>query len=288
MEFKKVIDKDYLQVYCILKPNKEWTSKYPHNSVIISFNNNTKTVMLRNTNNAFDWKVLNSISYIFTTLNEKAVKKMFSALPYMDGMPFNKHCGLNPVDQTLYTPDKNVILSVFSLQECVYSPNYIAETINVKTNYDEMMNVSSRQFHEVINKIVKIACKPVGSFVNFVDSLYKSFPFNYMATLRRFKDVIKEEDLKEQINTNRYYIGYDMRYGDLFKENKLIQKMEEMNYGENDRIVVFETYNNPMSKIIQQLKAKDIKYKQIHEHCIQLSVKDYDKLKLVSTITDFI
>ena len=288
MEFKKVIDKDYLQVYTIIKPSKEWISKYPHNSVIISFNNNTKTVMLRNTDNAFDWKILNSISYIFTTLNEKAVKKMFSSLPYNDSMPFNKHCGLNPVDQTLYTADKNVILSIFSLQECIYSPNYIAESINVKSSYDEIMNTDNKQFHEVINKIVKTASKPLNSFVNFIDAIYKSFPFNYMATLRRFNEVIKEDDLKKETNNNKYYIGYDMRYGDLYKENKLIHKMEDLNYNDTDKIVIFETYNNPMSKIIQQLKAKDIKFKQIHEHCIQLNVKDYNKLKLVSTITDFI
>lgn len=291
MELRKIIDNDFLQIYSIKNPNKEWLKKFPNKSTILTYDLNSKTVMLRNTNELFNWNFFKSITYVFTTVPEQAVIKMFQFMIEDKSFPLNKKCGLNACNQTLYTDKHNVVISLFSLNTYKYPPTFIDQSINIVSNYEEIINLDKNKFKKAIMKIFDKNNKPIKSFVDFVEGLQENFPLNYMITIRRFYDVIKESDLKTPKENEKqfdFYIGYDIRSADRIKENNLIKHMEELSYSNDDSILLYETYNNPMSEIIKQCKSKNISYEKIHKHCIKLTIKDYNKLNLISTICDYL
>ena len=202
----------------------------------------------------------------------------------------NKKCGLNAGDQNMYDDKHNLGLILFSLNKYEYPPTFIDQSINIMSNYDEIINLNKDKFNKAITNIYNKNNKPLNSFVEFVELIQKKFPLNYMLTIRRFYSVIKESDLKGVKNNKKadLYVGYDAREIDNVKENKLIKHMEELTYSDNDMILLYETYNNPMEKIIKQCEDKHIKYERVHKHCIKMNVKNYNKLNLVSTICDYL
>ena len=290
MELKKIIDGDYLQIYTIKKPNKNWLKKFPNKSTIITYNPTTKIVMLKNTNEMFNWSIFNNLTYIFTTVSETVILKMFKGITDKSIKTINKRCGLNGCDQYMYDDKHNIGLILFSLSKYKYPPTFVNQSINVMSNYNEIMNLNKDNFNKAITKIYNETNKPLKSFVEFVESIQKKFPLNYSLTVRRFYDVIKESDLNGVKNNKivNLYIGYDSRGIDNVKENKLIKHMEELTYSDDDTILLYETYNNPMAKIIKQCEDKNIKYEKVHKHCIKLDIKSYNKLDLVSTICDYL
>ena len=290
MELKRIIDKAYLQVYRVVNPDAGWKKEFPNASTIITYDINSSVVKLKNTNAAFDWSILTNITYIFTTLPEKAIKSSFAGLPMSPSVPLRKKCGLNASNQKLYTKENNVVLSLYSLQDFEYPPTFLTEHFDVVSNFDEIMSLEDQQLQNAICKMGRKHMRTFKSFVDFVNAIKKNFPLNYMITIRRFYDKITLNDLKKPgtLKPHTMYIGYDMRYGDLMKENVLIRKMESLSYNENDEMLIYETYNNPMDSILQQCKEKNITYTQPYKHCIRIKVNDYEKLKLVSTISDFL
>ena len=290
MELKKVIDGDYLQIYTIKKPNKNWLKKFPNKSIIISYNLETKIVTLKNTNEMFDWNIFKDLTYIFTTISETVISKMFKDITDEHINVINKKCGLNAGDQNMYDDKHNLGLTLFSLNKYEYPPTFIDQSINIMSNYDEIINLNKDKFNKAITNIYNKNNKPLNSFVEFVESIQKKFPLNYMLTIRRFYSVIKESDLKGVKNNKKadLYVGYDAREIDNVKENNLIKHMEELTYSDNDMILLYETYNNPMEKIIKQCEDKHIKYEMVHKHCIKMNVKNYNKLDLVSSICDYL
>lgn len=290
MKLEKVIDVSALQVYHITDPDKEWKKKFPHKSTAIMYNPDRGIVKLKNSNNAFSWEVMNNLTYIFTTLPPKVIKSMFKDLPIGEKAYVHKKCGLNGGNQSLYSDKSNVVMALYSLPKYEYPPTFTSEKIDIVSNYEEMININPQKFNSAIERIFVEHTRAFNSFVEFVEAIKNKFPLNYMLSIRRFNKVITDADLKKRkpLSSEHFYVGYDMRYGDLVKENKLIQKMESMAYKDNDNIILYETYNNPLETILKQCKNKHIKYTQPHKHCIKLNIKDYLKLELVSRISDFV
>lgn len=305
MELIKVIDQDYLQIYHIKNPSKQWKNKFPRPVVNISYDPNNSLITCRNINNLFEWSIMENYTYIFTTIPEKVIISTFSM--FLDEIKLNfdkkqfvKKCGLNGVKQELYTKEDNVIITIMSQQNKIYPPSYMSESVNIISNYNEIINLNKQQFMKAINKIMNKEQQHIKNFIDFVHLIHINFPLNYMLTLRRFPDVIKESDLnkgnendknnkKDKTNDElNYYIGYDMRYGDNIEENKLIEKMENICYNDNDIIIIYETYNNTINNIIKTCEKNKINFIRLHDYAISVSYKDYKQIDLISMISDYI
>lgn len=295
MELIKIIDQDYIQIYHIKNPSKTWKNKFPQPVVNISYDPYNSIISCRNINNLFEWSVLDNYTYIFTTLPEKVIISTFSM--FLDDIKLNfnknqfiKKCGLNGVKQELYTKENNVIITVMSQQNQIYPPSYISESVNIISNYNEIINLDKQRFIKAINKIMNKEQQHIKNFVDFVHLIHINFPLNYMLTLRRFPNVIKEGDLNKNIENNelQYYIGYDMRFGNNDEENKLIEKMENICYNDNDIIIIYETYNNNINEIIKKCEKQKINFIKLHEYAISVKYKDYKQIDLISMISDYI
>ena len=290
MKFEKVIDEAYTQVYHVVEPSKEWLKRFPCKTTIITYNPNTAIIKSKNTNAPIDISIVAVFSYVFTTIPPAAIKSVFKGLPFDTPPKLRKHCGLNGCEQSLYSEKNNTLISLFSLPKYEYPPTYIRERINIVASYDEIMNIDDKLFDQVVGNIFVKSNSKIKSLIDFVDTIKERFPFNYMLTVRRFHKTLTNDSFKnpKPLGLKHFYIGYDMRYGDLIKENKLIKRMESLAYNDKDDILVYETYNNPMKTIIKQCEDKQIKYTEIHKHCIKLKMEDYLKLNLVSKISDFV
>lgn len=294
MELLKVVDNEELQVYSIIKPTNDFKSTFPKQFTIVTYNYNGNIVILENTD-TLPWNVFNGLSYVFSYKEPKTLTKLFTNITgkrkQTKTKKFKKYCGLNAVEQTLFSNEEDVVLSLMTLNDYEYNPHILNQYVYITTNYDEMINVNKNELIAATNKIIVEDMVKLKSFVDFIVKLKESFPLNYGATIRRFNKKITLKDITtipKNINDNKlqYYIGYDQRNSNK-DEIEMMRHIESICYN-NDIVYVYETYNNPIKSIMKQCDDKKIPYKKIYKKIIQISGSDYDKLEFVKTIADFI
>ena len=299
MKAFKIFDAPYTQIYHISKPSKEFKNKYKLSSIVISYLPTMKSIITKNVDKLLDPIVLNGFAYIFTTkdkkdvFNELRIKKAPDASIFEDYIN-NKKCGMNGVNQDIFNKNDNVVLSVMSVQNEIYPPSYLEGETDILTNIKELEKLTPKHLQNSINKAIKSKTKHIDNLLEFIQYLSDEFPINYGGSLRRFSDTIDESSFKKssQKNDLKYYIGYDIRYSDSMEENdlnKLMEKLSDWDERKKDNFIyVYETYNNPMNEIIKQCENKKIKYKIMFNHCIKINENDYDKLKLISHMSDYV
>lgn len=294
MKAIKIINNNELQVYKIEKPTKEFKKEFNKKNIIISFSPYENSIITKLTDNFKDPLIFTCLCYVFSYADEKTIKKEFS---HINNIEFdymkNKKCGMNGVNQDIYTKNNNVVLSLMSLESETYNANYLGDEYNITTNINELSKLDNNTFNKTINKIVQTASEPVKDFNNFIKILSRNCPINYGGSLRKFNNVITEEDLKKcKEMKNSYYIGYDIRFSNNHEENKLNNIIENLVYNReketNEFIFIYETYNNPIENIIKECKNKNIKYIQCYDKCLRILAKDYEKLKLTASVSDYI
>lgn len=289
MELHKVIDNDFIQVYHIKNPSAEWKKKYKKSTVVVSYNPDYQTVKTRNINKIFDWGIMSDLSYIFTTEPKQMIKNAFKNIPLQNSVPVNKKCGFNATKPEAFSDEFDVMMTAFSMDNVEYSPLMLFESFTIASTKEEL-NKCGDKLMSTVNKIAKSHLPKKMTFVEFIPALAKTFPLNYMITLRKFYKVITEKHLDPKTNVKDvdFYIGFDSRHGTTLTENELSKQMESRIYKPNDIIHVYETYNNPMDKIQKSCKEKNIDFVIVHKHCISMKYKDYCNLPLVSRISNFV
>ncbi len=292
MKAIKIIDMNELQLYRIEHATNSFKNKFNKKNIIIGFSPNEQTIVTKLTNDLKDPLLFTCLCYVFSYEDEKKIKKELSMLgSERDTYMVNKYCGMNGVNQDIYTKSNNIVLSIFSLEKEIYDINYLADERNITTDINELNKLDGKQFNKAINNIIKDSSEPNNTFENLIANLSTHCPLNYGGSLRRFQNVITENDLKKckQMN-NKYYIGYDIRFSNDEEENRLNKLIENLQYdnNKNEYLYIFETYNNSIESIIKQCKDKKIKYTKYYDKCIKINANDYDKLKLIATTADYV
>ena len=294
MKAEKVIDNLYLQVYHVSNLTKDYKNEFPKQNVIITYAPETSGIISKNSADIRDPLLNLGYTYIFTTLNkEEIITKLKIKEPFDKSIEKdylnNKSCGMNGVNQDIYTKNNNVVMSVMSSQSELYPINYIRGDIDILTNYKELSGLTGAKFKTAINKAVNSVITPLKTFNNLIKSLSKEFPLNYGGSIRRFKNTITENDLKKKdSNEYKYYIGYDIRYSNYKQENDLNKIMEKLTKEKDDVLYVYETYSNPIKDILKQCKEKKIKYELVYKYCIKIKEEDYDKLNLSACVSEYV
>lgn len=318
MELHKVIDESLLQIYNIVKPDKQWKSVFPYKYVYIYYDIMNNNVFIKQSNDFDIYKLLdictnpmsNYFAYMFTTEPISKLKRLTSCLYDMKSKDKNKYyvdktCGLNPANPELFTKDNNVMFNVLSKDNFEYPPTFIHEHIYVLSNYDEIINENKKVFNKCINNIVnKDIDKQIESnkhskykslFVKFIIDLKNNFPLNYNGSIRRFSNKITSKDfITKGTNNNetlKFYIGYDSRDIDSQKENSLVKTMETItDTNKNNWMIIYETYNNPIKNIIDVCNKNNIEYKIVNKKSILIRNNKYSDLAkhLITSISDFV
>lgn len=318
MELHKVIDESLLQIYNIVKPDKQWKSVFPYKYVYVYYDIMNNNVFIKQSNDFDIYKLLdictnpmsNYFAYMFTTESISKLKRLTSCLYDMKSKDKNKYyvdktCGLNPANPELFTKDNNVMFNILSKDNFEYPPTFIHEHIYVLSNYDEIINENKKAFNKCINNIVnKDIEKQIESnkhskynslFVKFIIDLKNNFPLNYNGSIRRFSNKITSKDfITKGTNNNetlKFYIGYDSRDIDSQKENSLVKTMETItDTNKNNWMIIYETYNNPIKNIIDICNKNNIEYKIVNKKSILIRNNKYSDLAkhLITSISDFV
>ena len=283
-------------MYAVHNADDKWNKTYPKKNVCVIYDVNNKSVYVENVDTIPIFSLMDKFSYIFSKQPDKQLKKAFK---FMNNINMNgkqnviKKCGFNGVNSELLTNYYNAVMSIMSLSQYEYPPQYLTQEVYIQGDYNEMLTV--KDYQHVANSVVDEHCKQFKfkHFVDFISELQKNFPLNYGGSIRRFVNVIDKQTLKAKPSKNNYeyYIGYDCRTTDTNNEIKLAEHVEHNIYtSKDDNVYVYETYNNSISKIKEICKNNNLKYKDIHKHCIMVNSDDYNKLStmLVATLSDFI
>lgn len=318
MELHKIVDEECLQIYNVIKPDKQWKEVFPYKYVYIYYDLMDNNIYIKQSNEFDVYKLIDictnmnsdTFAYVFATESATKLKRLTSCLTNEIDDKNNKYyvdktCGLNPANPELFTKENNVMFNILSKDNFKYSPLFINEHIYVLSDYKEIINENKKSFYKCINNIVndnmKIQIennkksKYKSQFVKFVIDLKNYFPFNYNGSIRRFEDKITAKDfLTLPINSKdfiKYYIGYDSRDIDSLKENDLVKQMETLtDNNKNNWMIIYETYNNPIKKILNICDKNKIEYKMVNKKSILIKNSSYNTLEkhLYTSIADFV
>jgi hypothetical protein len=267
MIFKKIVDDPALIVYRIVNPTKEIKSKYPKNIII-----------------CFDyehiWNVNHLIGipehpcYIFTYLK---------VIPFRNSMSFKSYKTLPLGLDDYINSDNNFALLLLQTGENV-SPAFNKEII-IRGNYDKLMKLSKTNFRKKLERILNDSLPKNLTLLSWMETVLLMQRFTDL-NLPNYPDVVSVKNISAPVTFDNISIFYDLHATNHIDEVAFIRYIEENSENLNDSIVIYNTYNNILPKIIEQFESKNIKFKRLSDDSISTQCKNIFALNMTYQLTD--
>lgn len=296
MKLKKIIDRDNLQAYSISSPSKQFKLRYPFKyTFIMCMNGMIKTY---NTNKIpTEFAFIPMVGYIFTY--EKSLPDFFSSnsaryLNYGSTYPscldqfFTSAEGDDKkIDLILSCTGRNKEVPLTFKDSLVVRCNskelasgkYDSPSKNIQTN---VLNIVNTALNENIDADAEAWTLNIMQNIPLNDNGY---PLRYPKTI---DDSMFDSKKMKKLTQGDVFIEYDFRAESYDAENSFISSLEEAFEDMNAKIEVFNTYNNVLKDIKEEMTKKGMKFKQLTDYSIETTLGDLRKLTVKFQLTDFI
>jgi len=104
--------------------------------------------------------------------------------------------------------------------------------------------------------------------------------------LPNYPDVVSVKNISAPVTFDNISIFYDLHATNHIDEVAFIRYIEENSENLNDSIVIYNTYNNILPKIIEQFESKNIKFKRLSDDSISTQCKNIFALNMTYQLTD--
>ena len=131
------------------------------------------------------------------------------------------------------------------------------------------------------------------SVEEWVDCIMSILPVNSNNLPIRYPKLISDSSFTPSaiksysINKDNLYIEYDFHAKSYKSENQFITMLEDAFEDMNRDIVVYNTYNNILPKIMKALDAAKIKYVKLNAYSIRTKLKSLREISIKYKLTDF-
>lgn len=282
MNLHKILDAVNVQGYRINNPTKSFKKLFPK-KYVLSLDLMGEHVVFNSDEIPKNFSLYLPIGYIFT-YNESLPKFLAS-----DKLKYKNVGGVFPSCLDEYftgTEDKiDLILSICPRFETV--PATFINEIIVQCNSEQIMKGNLRNnVMSIVNNYLKDDELDVEHWVRKV---VFNYPMNSNGLPVSYPRIINDKSFKNvKLKFSDVFVLYDFRAKSYDKEDKLIVALEDAFEDLNKKIVVCDTYNGMLKKLMKALDEKKLKYKIIDEDRIEVKAKFIHEVNLSFQITDFI
>ena len=282
MNLHKILDGVNVQGYRINNPTKNFKKLFPK-KYILSLDLMGEHVVFNSDEIPKNFSLYPPIGYIFT-YNENLPKFLVS-----DKLKYKNVGGVFPSCLDEYftgTEDRiDLILSICPRFETV--PATFINEIIVQCNSEQIMKGNLRNnVMSIVNDYLKDDELDVEHWIRKV---VFNYPMNSNGLPVRYPKIINDKSFKNvKLKFNDVFVLYDFRAKSYEKEDKLVVALEDAFEDLNEKVVVYDTYNGMLKKLMKALDEKKLKYKVIGEDKIKVKAKFIHEVNLSFQITDFI
>lgn len=300
MKLRKIFNFDAFQAYQIVSPSKRIKTMFPRKYLfIIYFNGRTLFGNTDTIPQQFYYTPI--VGYMFTyekTLPDILKSNQYTTYTYygrthplgLDQYFINSNSNGIVCDLVLYCTGANDVMPVQMIENIIIRCNSHQLVGNETKDVDVMAKNIKTNIRKIISNMLK-AVSPT-CVEDWIVSILEHAPLNDNDMPYRFPDIITDNLFKTKtisIKNNQISIGYDLRADNYDFESKFIHAMETAFETLNQKVVIYDTYNGIMKKIIEEFKKKDLKYEKVTDHSIEVKLSDLWGLKSIEyEITDLI
>lgn len=300
MKLKKILDLDAVQAYSISKPTKRIKTMFPKKyTFVINFNGKT---LFGNTNSIpQQFYFMPIIGYIFTY--EKSLPDIVKSNKYINYVNYGRThpIGLDQYfinhsesdiicDLVLSCTATNALMPVQMCENIIIRCNSHQLTNNETKNVEVMSKNIKTNIKKILNNMLKRVCE--NNIEDWLINLIEYSPFNDNDMPYRYPNVINDALFKSKsinLNNNQLSIGYDLRADSYEFENNFVHALELSFEDSKQKVVIYDTYNGLMNKIITEFDKQKLKYEKITDHSIEVKINDLWKVNNLNVeITDLI
>ena len=302
MKLKKIINFDCLQAYSIIKPSKKFKLMFPYKYIFITCLNGT--IKTYNTDKIpTEFAYIPMVGYIFTY--EKKLPDFFNSVK------INKYTNFGStfpscLDQYFTSAEGDggkkidLILSCSGRNNEV--PVYFKDSLIIRCNSKELaegdvtdLKKASKNIQNNILKILNMAlAEDMDKNVEeWVTNVIQNIPLNDNGFPLKYPKMITDSLFKKNRNSGKIdkesiFIEYDFRAESYEYENNFISALEEAFEDMNSKVEIFNTYNNILKDVKEELDKRGLKYKQVTDYSIETTLKNIRSLNMTFQLTDFI
>lgn len=300
MKLKKILDYDALQGYRINSPSKRFKTMFPKKYIfVISINNQ---IMFANVDSIpAQFAFMPIIGYVFTY--EKSLPDLLKSNKYIK---YQNYCRTCPVglDQFFINNAEGKVICDLVIR-CTATneimPVQMTEPLIIRCNSHQLVGEDSKTISDMVSNIKLNIKKIVTSMLKLMSpnsaeewliSVIEKGPLNNNEFPFRYPDSITDSLFKSKtINYKNSQIGiaYDLRADSYEFESDFIHAMELAYENMNQKIIIYDTYNGLLRKVVEGLEKRKLKYEANDDNSIEVKLKDIWALDdLEFQITDLI
>lgn len=171
-------------------------------------------------------------------------------------------------DETIFTrsPQKNT-------KKESYEPGHSA--LNLRNNIMSLITEYLKQKNYTVEK--------------WIHEVITKFPVNNNGLPLRFPDELNNDNINEvKLSYTNLFIEYDFRASDYDHEMSFIQSIEDGFENMESTVMILDSYNGILQRIIQELKSKGFPWRTINKYTIEVKIKYLRLIDVEYEITDFI
>lgn len=301
MKLKRILNIDAIQAYTIVSPTKRIKAMFPYKYIFV-LNFKGKTIFGNTNVIPQQFYFMPMIGYIFTY--EKTLPDVIKSNRYMS---YTNYGHTHPVglDQFFINNGSDnvicdLVLSCTATNESM--PVQMCENIIIRCNSHQLVNnetkdveIMSKNIKSNIKKIINTMLKKVSptNVEEWLLNIIEHSPFNDNDMPYKYYDNITDALFKSKtvtLNNKQISIGYDLRADDYEFENKFIHALELSFEDKKHEVIVYDTYNGLMKRVMSAFDKNNFKYEKITDHSIKVEIgnlwKCSDEIDL--QITDLI
>lgn len=186
----------------------------------------------------------------------------------------------NPYISVLGTPDEGK-----DNEESVYHP----PRVNTKCIKYEVKPSALNLRNNIMTLIVEYLKQKNYTVEKWIHEVITKFPVNNNGLPLRFPDVLNDNNINEvKLSYTNLFIEYDFRASDYDHEMSFIQSIEDGFENMESTVMILDSYNGILQRIIQELKSKGFPWRTINKYTIEVKIKYLRLIDVEYEITDFI
>ena len=299
MKLQKILDVDALQGYSIKQPTKRVKTMFPK-KYIFMINMSGRWMFCNTDIIPKQFYFMPVVGYIFTY--ERSLPEILKANQYIEyesigrTHPFgldqyfiNANANGITCDLVISCTGTNEVMPVQMCENLVIRCNSHQLVSNVTSDVEKMSANIKNNIRKIVTGMLK--ANAPSSVEEWFLTILDRAPCNDNDLPYRYPNSITDALFKSKtinVKPSQLSLLYDFRADSYEFESTFIHALELAFENPKQKVVIYDTYNGLMQRVVDEFTKKKLKYTQLNDHSIEVKLSDFWSIDLEVEITDLI